>query len=299
MFIRLRDGNTTHYELAGPEGAPLVVLVHGISIPMYSWDLIAPRLVQAGYRVLRYDVYGRGESAYPNTDYDRNLLMSQLTNLLDALVGEREKINLVGFSFGGAMAALFTSRYAPHVARLALVSPFARVAPDADPRPRLRVPLLGDLIMRLKVRQALRVRAAKLLTAAGLPEDCKRQFDNQAARSEFCRAFLSLMRGNGMDPYGAAYEAVAASGVPTALAWGTADEDINADSNSYTRARLKPQHYLELPGVGHGGMLHPDSGLLPFLLEFLATPVPEPEVAEEPQYERRDERGGERREERV
>ncbi len=303
MFIRLRDGNTTHYELTGPEGAPLVVLIHGISIPMYSWDNLAPRLVQSGYRVLRYDVYGRGESAYPKADYDRNLLMSQLTNLLDALVGEREKINLVGFSFGGAMAALFTSRYAPHVARVALVSPFARLTPEADKRPTLRLPVVGDLIMRLKMREALRLRAAKLLAAAGLPGECKHQFDHQAARSEFCRAFLSLMRGNGLDPYGAALEAVAASGVPTALAWGTADEDINAASNAYTRERLKPQHYLELPGVGHGGILHPDSGLLPFLLEFLAVPLPEPEPVPEPQFERREERreegGEERRGERV
>ena len=277
MFIKLRDGNATHYEISGPEGAPVVVLIHGVSIPMYCWDLLAPRLVQAGYRVLRYDVYGRGESAYPKTDYDRSLLMNQLSDLLDVLLGEREKINLVGFSFGGAMATLFTSRYAQRVQRLALVSPFARMDPSGDKRPMLRIPVVGDLIMRLKLRSALRTRAAKLLEAAGLSDEHQRQFEVQAARSDFCRAFLSLMRGDGLDPYGPAQKAVASNNVPTALAWGAADEDISAESIAYTREHLKPRRYLELPGVNHGGILHPDSGLLPFLLKFLATPVNEPE----------------------
>lgn len=278
MFIKLLDGNTTHYELSGPEGKPLVVLVHGISIPLYCWDLLAPRLVQADYRVLRYDVYGRGESDYPKTAYDRTFLMSQLTNLLDALTGDREKINLVGFSFGGAMATLFTSRYASRVQRLALVSPFARLAPEADKRSTLRIPLAGELIMRLRLRNALCARAAKLLDAAGLSDEHKRQFESQAARPEFCRAFLSLMRGNGLDPYGAAQKAVAANGVPTALAWGASDEDVGAESNAYTCQHLQPHRYLELPGIGHGGILHPGSGLLQFLLEFLASPVPERET---------------------
>lgn len=275
MFITLPDGNVTHYELSGPEGAPMVVLVHGISIPMFCWDLLAPQLAHAGYRVLRYDVYGRGESAYPSTNYDRNLLVGQLSNLLDMLVDEREKVNLVGFSFGGAMATLFASRHAQRVQRLALVSPFARMAPEADKRPTLRIPLIGDLVMRFKLLSALRVRAAKLIDAAGLSTEHKRQFESQAARPEFCRAYLSLMRGDGLDPYGPEQETVAASGVPVALAWGASDEDIHAESNTYTRQHLKPRNYLELPGVGHGGILHPDSGLLQFLLEFLETPEPE------------------------
>ena len=279
MFITLSDGNTTHYEFLGAEGAPLVVLVHGISIPMYSWEHIAPQLAHAGFRVLRYDVYGRGESAYPLADYDRNLLMGQLTGLLGALVGEQERVNLVGFSFGGAMAALFASLYCPHVDRLALVSPFARMPPQLDTRKTMRLPLVGELLMRFKLKPALQARAARLLAAAGLPADNMRKFEAQLARPEFARAFLSLLRSNALDPYGPAYASVAASGMPTALAWGTGDEDITAESMAYTREALKPRKYLEVPGATHGGILMDGGGLVSFLLDFLREPLPEPPPA--------------------
>lgn len=35
-FVRLPDG-VTHYQLAGPEDAPVVVLVHGFSVPYFIW----------------------------------------------------------------------------------------------------------------------------------------------------------------------------------------------------------------------------------------------------------------------
>ena len=36
-FIALPDG-VTHYELAGPAGAAVVMLVHGLSVPAHIWD---------------------------------------------------------------------------------------------------------------------------------------------------------------------------------------------------------------------------------------------------------------------
>ncbi len=273
MFITTLAGNTIHYELQGPEGGPLVVLVHGISIPLYSWDLIAPKLLHAGFRVLRYDVYGRGESSYPRGPYDRDLLMGQLTNLLSTLVSKQEKISLVGFSFGGAMSTLFTSLNAHQVQRLALVSPFARLSPKADNRRIMRLPVLGELLMQFRLKPALMARGERLLAAANLPPSCQQKFEAQLSRPEFARAFLSLLRTDALDDYGPAYAAVAASGVATALAWGSADEDITAQSIDYTRQQLKPKHCLEVPRASHGAMLADSTGVAEFLVEFLNTPL--------------------------
>src|SRR5579859_5611209 len=60
-FIQLSDG-VTHYELSGPDTGRLVVLVHGFSVPYYIWDSTFSRLVREGFRVLRYDEFGRGFS---------------------------------------------------------------------------------------------------------------------------------------------------------------------------------------------------------------------------------------------
>src|SRR5579864_4541155 len=59
QFARLSDGYT-HYELAGPTNAHVVVLAAGATVPYYIWDPTFKALVDDGFRVLRYDYYGRG-----------------------------------------------------------------------------------------------------------------------------------------------------------------------------------------------------------------------------------------------
>src|SRR5258706_1730610 len=83
-FIRLSDG-VVHYELAGPERAGTVVLVHGFSVPYYIWEPTFEALARAGHRVLRYDLYGRGYSDRPRLSYDAETYDLQLLQLLSAL----------------------------------------------------------------------------------------------------------------------------------------------------------------------------------------------------------------------
>ena len=80
-FIKLRMGYV-HYQLEGPETGELIVLVHGFSSPMVVWDKIYESLIQSGYRVLRFDLYGRGYSDRITTTYDHNLFTNQLLSLL-------------------------------------------------------------------------------------------------------------------------------------------------------------------------------------------------------------------------
>jgi pimeloyl-ACP methyl ester carboxylesterase len=50
------SNGVVHYELTGSEDAPVVVLVHGFSVPCYVWDPTFEALTEAGFRVLRYDL---------------------------------------------------------------------------------------------------------------------------------------------------------------------------------------------------------------------------------------------------
>ena len=54
----------TAYELTGPEGAPMVVLIHGLGLNRACWRWTIPALAD-GYRVLSYDLFGHGQSAPP------------------------------------------------------------------------------------------------------------------------------------------------------------------------------------------------------------------------------------------
>ena len=95
-FIQLSDGYT-HYRLEGPVAGPPVVLIHGFSVPLFNWDHTVPDLIQAGFRVLRYDLYGRGLSDRPRTDYTKELFDRQLRELLAALK-ITTPVDLVGLS---------------------------------------------------------------------------------------------------------------------------------------------------------------------------------------------------------
>jgi len=129
-FVRLTDG-FTHYEMAGPESGPVVVLAAGFSVPYYIWDPTFAALSKAGVRVLRYDYYGRGFSDRPDTRYDQAFYVRQLAELLDAL-RVSEPIDLVGLSLGGSIVTSVADRYPDRVRSLILVDPSFRT-PETAP----------------------------------------------------------------------------------------------------------------------------------------------------------------------
>lgn len=269
-FIELSKGRV-HYELAGPEAGPAIVLVHGVSIPMYSWDGLAPALVQRGFRVLRFDTYGRGQSAYPRGPYDRALLVQQMAELVDA-VGLINSFNLVGFSFGGAMATQFASQYPSRVRKLALMAPYSR-RKSPDPARSLGIPLVGELLFHFKARKALITRAQLLMQSAALPESHMQAFRAQAYSADFARAFVSLTRTDALGSYGPSLAAVVAAGIPSRVYWGNADEDIQRDSIDYLREHLQPELFVEIPGANHGAMLNPSTGMVDYLSTFFGDPA--------------------------
>ncbi|KAH9898450.1 alpha/beta-hydrolase [Cubamyces lactineus] len=100
------------YWILGPEEGTKVVLIHGISTPAMSWTQIAPYLAERGFRILVYDLYGKGYSEAPHTTYDWTLFCTQLALLLQYV--RWEAAHIVGFSMGGGIAAVFTASL-PHL----------------------------------------------------------------------------------------------------------------------------------------------------------------------------------------
>ena len=120
-FIQLQDG-VVHYEIGGPEDGPVVVLVHGFSVPYFIWDPTFEMLAQEGYRVLRYDLYGRGYSDRPQLRYDLDLFDRQLRELLEVM-GIKKCLAIFGLSMGGVIAANFSVLHPNKIDKLVLVDP--------------------------------------------------------------------------------------------------------------------------------------------------------------------------------
>ncbi len=113
------NGTTLHYELDGPEAAPVVALSNSLSTDLRMWNPQYATLA-AKYRVLRYDVRGHGKSAPSPAPYSVEILADDLAGLLTTL--NLASAHIVGLSLGGMTAQLLAIRHPALVASLALVA---------------------------------------------------------------------------------------------------------------------------------------------------------------------------------
>jgi 2-hydroxy-6-oxonona-2,4-dienedioate hydrolase len=84
--------------------APVVVLFHGGAGSWRHWIRTIPALVPT-YRVLAPDLPGLGESDFPPDGDDAFAIAAIVADGIDAIVGAATTYDVVGFSFGGTMAA--------------------------------------------------------------------------------------------------------------------------------------------------------------------------------------------------
>jgi pimeloyl-ACP methyl ester carboxylesterase len=156
--IRLSRGDV-HYELTGPPscpqpGCPLVVLVAGFAVPMVVWDATVPALVEAGFLVLRFDLYGRGRSARPRIEYRPALFAEQIWELVTRLELPH-RFDMVASSMGGAIAAAFAAGHPGALDRVVLVGP-AGLSHDFPPTVTLvRTPGLGKWYFTSRFRELM------------------------------------------------------------------------------------------------------------------------------------------------
>ena len=96
-----RKGCPIHYWVGGPEGRPLVVLIHGACVDHHSFDSQWPVVAQ-NYRVLALDVRGHGLSQPVGEPLTNPLAVEDVLDLVDRL--GYSKAVFVGHSNGTYIA---------------------------------------------------------------------------------------------------------------------------------------------------------------------------------------------------
>jgi pimeloyl-ACP methyl ester carboxylesterase len=108
-------GMDVHYKDQGK--GPALLLVHGSSSTMKTWDAMVPLLVRAGYRVIRYDVPGMGLSGdVPDAaigQIEPADIAAELLNKLGV-----KKVTLIGVSSGGTLGSFLAAKHPELVERL-------------------------------------------------------------------------------------------------------------------------------------------------------------------------------------
>jgi len=112
------------YALAGPEGAPVVVLSHSLGADLSMWDPQGPAL-EGAFRVLRYDLRGHGQTTVTPGPCTIAALGGDVLRLLDAL--DLERVHFCGLSIGG-LIGMWLGVHAPErIATLVLSNTAPRI----------------------------------------------------------------------------------------------------------------------------------------------------------------------------
>ncbi len=268
-FVTLRDG-ITHYDVSGPDTGRVAVLVHGFSVPYYIWDSTAVALGDAGYRVIRYDVFGRGLSDRPDVAYDGALYDRQLLELLDSL-HVAGPVDLMGLSYGGYVTAHFTQKNPARVRTLALIDP---VTTSPAIPPLLSVPVLGHWFW--QVMQAPTAADGQLSDFVH-PErwpDWTDRYRPQMRYRGFGRALRRSAIHSARTNYPALYAGVGAVGVPVLLIWGKQDSTVSIATSNVVRSGIPNLEYVVIDSAGHLPHMEQSTIVHTRMLDFLRKHAP-------------------------
>lgn len=266
-FVHLDQG-WVHYYLEGPDDAPLVVLIHGFSVPSYVWEPTASGLNKNGYRTLRFDLYGRGYSDRPDLVYDISLFNSQLAGLIDSLMVDGP-FTVVGLSMGGPVAARFAHQHPDQVNGVVFISPVVDQVTTSETFP-LNLPAVGEYVMCAIMEPVIlpKLQPGDFAHPENFP-DWEEKYRVQLQFRGTGRALLSTIRELvKLDP-GVEYRALQRTGLPTLLIWGDQDGSIGYDQIETLQRILQNEEFRVVKDAGH--LVHYESSdeVNAELLEFL------------------------------
>ncbi|EIN11020.1 alpha/beta-hydrolase [Punctularia strigosozonata HHB-11173 SS5] len=258
------------YWLLGPEKGKKIVLIHGLSVPAIIWKDVAPYLVKKGFRVLVYDLLGRGYSSAPDateTSYTAALYATQLALLMQHIGWQ--KANIAGVSMGGGIAAAFAAYFPALIdEKVALVCPAGLLEASEIPRTMrfMSAPLLQTVTNSPPIRYYLhRLASSRADVAAKEQKADIAESSAQLVRIQsallpgYNAAIASSLREGPVRGQRASYEALGKSGKDVLLVWGTADTVVPFHHAVDVQGMVPQAKLVTIEGGPHDITLtHPD-----------------------------------------
>lgn len=287
------DGVALHFEIRG-DGPDTVVVLHGgpgLSAS-YLVDDLAP--LEPGRTLIHYDQRGAGASDLPDPSLltaDRMVADLEAVRVHFGL----ERLTLLGHSWGGALAALYTTQHPDRVARLLLLGPAPSTASvtDAELRGVFDRFSATDLAELTALNEALAT-----VPDGQTPAACEQalgflfaryQFDSHSLasmRGRWCSGSPAAMRygsfvtraavtgslGTSFDVPGALAAAIAGRRIPTLVAEGAASPFVR--STHAFAAAVPGARLVVLDGAGHFAWLDDPHAFFRTVGQFLARTRP-------------------------
>ena len=277
-FVATPEGRFTA-DVAGPAGAPLVLLLHGFPQSRHSWRDQVPALGAAGYHALAPDQRGYSPGVRPDSSdlaaYSVDRLVADVLDLAAAEGHGDKAFHLVGHDWGGHVAWATAHR---HPQRLASLTVLSRPHPAAFRR----------AFRENADQQQHRSRHHKAFhdpnTADALLEHNGQRFTRNLANNGVMETSIAdyysvLGTRPALESALAWYRAAGALTstevgmitVPTLYIWGDADSTVGPSAARWTEEYVTgPYRFEVLPGVGHFATDQAPGAVTRLLLEHLA-----------------------------
>ena len=124
MAILKANDAQLHYELQGPQAAPVLVFSHSLGASFSMWDPQAAEF-RNRFQVLAYDTRGHGLSFATPGPYSIEQLGHDVLSLLDAL--KIDRVHFCGLSMGGMIGMWLGANAPERLHRLILCNTGARI----------------------------------------------------------------------------------------------------------------------------------------------------------------------------
>lgn len=185
------NGITLNYQIDGSDSAAeTIVLINGLADDLESWGFQIPALIDAGFRVLRFDNRGIGKSDAPAGAYSSRMLANDAKALVDML--GIKNFHLMGVSMGGMISQEYGIAYPGDLKSLTLACTYGK----ADAFCRTMFTMWADLAKATSVPFVMRDVALWAFTGPFFeerPEDAAAFAEAMAALPMSLEAYLSQL----------------------------------------------------------------------------------------------------------
>src|ERR1700745_3931043 len=245
--------------VAGEEGAPLALLLHGFAESMRCWRQQLAALADMGYRAVAPSQRGYSKGARPDprdpSRYHMDRLMDDAMAIVAAYGYGGQRFHLAGHDWGGSIAWSLADRLPQRLASLTVLS---RPHPNAFNRALAMAD--GDQAHRSRHHKAfLEPDAADVVladdctwlrdrwAANGMPPPAMAKHLSVLGNKEAMEAALAWYRARG-----AIRGPLGPINAPTLFIWGDADDTVGRIAAEGTEDFIAaPYRFEVLPGAGH------------------------------------------------
>lgn len=249
----------------GPESAPPVLLIHGFTHSLETWDGWAETLSKT-HRVIRYDLLGHGLTGPdPQERYAPEERAAFIGDVLDSLGVERAVI--VGNSLGGLAAWRFAHDHPNRAKALILISPGVYSLNGVSDEPAAIPAAMKAYLM--TAPEAGVAASAKIIYGDDsklTPERLKTMRDMMRRRGNGKAMIKSLEEFTLPDPTALLSEIE----TPTLILWGEADAVIPIAQGRRMQAEMPNASLVTYPGVGHAAQEEAPEETVADAIEFLS-----------------------------